>query len=487
MSGAPLTVRRPRPPRQPMPHQAAAARVTNFCEVALGLTPELAQAEAERCLLCRKPLCVEGCPVGIDIPGFIARMVKGDFEGAARTLREATDLPAVCGRVCPQETQCEKVCVVGRKGEPVAIGRLERFVGDWARTESSAPPPSLPMTRPERVAIVGSGPAGIAAAGELLRRGYRVTIFEALHEPGGVLMYGIPEFRLPKEIVRYEIQQLRRLGAEIRTNALVGQTVTVEELLGEGFGAVFLGTGAGLPILLGVPGEHLNGVYSANEFLIRINLMKAHDFPRHHTPVFVGRRVVVVGGGNTAMDAARVARRLGPEKVCVVYRRSRAEMPARAEEIAHGLEEGIEFFLLTAPVKLLDRGDGWVRGMECVRMELGEPDASGRRRPHPIAGSHFVLDAETVIVALGNNPNRIVPETTAGLDVTPRGTIEVDVDGATTKLGVFAGGDNVTGGATVILAMGAGKRAAAAMDEYLRGQRDGRAVAKATRVGIEEN
>jgi glutamate synthase (NADPH/NADH) small chain len=470
-----------------MPHQPPAERVANFEEVALGFTPELAATEAERCLVCKKPLCVEGCPVGIDIPAFISLVAKGDFSGAARKMREATDLPAVCGRVCPQETQCEQRCVLGRKGEPVAIGRLERYVGDWDRARHAGPASAMPVTKAEKVAIVGSGPAGIAAAGELMRRGYRVTVFEALHEPGGVLMYGIPEFRLPKEIVRHEINQLREMGAEIRTSVLIGQTLTVEELIDEGFGAVFLGTGAGLPILLNIPGEHLNGVYSANEFLIRVNLMKAYDFPNQHTPVFIGKRVAVIGGGNTAMDAARVARRLGPEKVSIVYRRDRAEMPARKEEIEHGEEEGLEFLFLTGPVKLLDRGDGWVKGMECLRMALGEPDASGRRSPKPVKDSNFVLDVDTVIVALGNKPNRIVPDTTEGLGVTHRGTIEVDKDGATTKLGVFAGGDNVTGGATVILAMGAGKRAAAAIDEYLQGQREGKAAEKVPQKGVEEN
>lgn len=478
---------RVRSPRQAMPHQPPEQRVANFDEVALGFTPELAKTEAERCLVCKKPLCVEGCPVGIDIPGFIALAAKGDFAGAACKLREATDLPAVCGRVCPQENQCEKTCVVGRKGEPVAIGRLERFVGDHDRAHPSAPATPLPVTKAERVAIVGSGPAGLAAAGELLRRGYGVTIFEALHEPGGVLMYGIPQFRLPKEIVRHEVEQLRAMGAEIRTSVLIGRTITVEELLEEGFRAAFLGTGAGLPILLGVAGEHLNGVYSANEFLLRVNLMKAYDFPRHHTPVFVGKRVAVIGGGNTAMDAARVARRLGPEKVSIVYRRDRAEMPARKEEIEHGEEEGIEFLWLTAPVRFADRGDGWVQGMECLRMQLGEPDASGRRSPKPIKDSNFVLDVDTIIVALGNKPNRIVPDTTQGLDVTMRGTIEVDKDGATTKLGVFAGGDNVTGGATVILAMGAGKRAAGAIDAYLQGQREGKSQGTVPQEGIAEN
>ncbi|MFZ4694186.1 MAG: NADPH-dependent glutamate synthase [Verrucomicrobiia bacterium] len=478
---------RVRSPRQAMPHQPPEQRVANFDEVALGFTPELAKTEAERCLVCKKPLCVEGCPVGIDIPGFIALAAKGDFAGAAHKLREATDLPAVCGRVCPQENQCEKTCVVGRKGEPVAIGRLERFVGDHDRAHPSAPAAPLPVTKTERVAIVGSGPAGLAAAGELLRRGYGVTIFEALHEPGGVLMYGIPQFRLPKEIVRHEVEQLRAMGAEIRTSVLIGRTITVEELLEEGFRAAFLGTGAGLPILLGVPGEHLNGVYSANEFLLRVNLMKAYDFPRHHTPVFVGKRVAVIGGGNTAMDAARVARRLGPEKVSIVYRRDRAEMPARKEEIEHGEEEGIEFLWLTAPVRFMDRGDGWAQGMECLRMQLGEPDASGRRSPKPIKDSNFVLDVDTIIVALGNKPNRIVPDTTQGLDVTMRGTIEVDKDGATTKLGVFAGGDNVTGGATVILAMGAGKRAAVAIDAYLQGQREGKSQGTVPQEGIAEN
>jgi len=454
--------------RQPMPEQPADIRVHDFCEVALGYTPDLAMLEASRCLQCKKPRCIEGCPVRIDIPGFLALIAKGDFEGAARKLREQTDLPAICGRVCPQEDQCEKLCVLGVKHDPVAIGRLERFAADCERAFGGRQIPPLPPKTGKRVAIVGSGPAGLTAAGELLKRGHDVTLFEALHEPGGVLVYGIPEFRLPKDIVHYEIDILKSMGAEIRTNMVIGQTYTVDELLENGYDAVFIGTGAGLPMLLNLPGEHLNGVYSANEFLLRVNLMRAYLFPKYHTPVFVGKRVAVIGSGNTAMDAARVALRLGPEKVYIVYRRTWHEMPARKEEIEHGHQEGIEFLLLTAPTRFLDRGDGWVQGMECIQMELGEPDESGRRRPVPLPGSEFVLDVDTVIIAVGNNPNPIVPKTTTGIEVSRKGTIVADEKGATTRPGVFAGGDIVTGAATVILAMGAGKKAAEAIDEYLK-------------------
>ncbi len=456
-------------PRQPMPEQPAATRVTNFNEVTLGYTSELALAEASRCLQCKKPLCVQGCPVGINIPGFIAMIARGDTEGAAHKLHEYTSLPAICGRVCPQESQCEKECVLGRKGEPIAIGRLERFAADaqLADGHHEAPPIVAPSGR--KVAVIGAGPAGLTVAGELLKRGHAVTLFEAFHEPGGVLVYGIPEFRLPKKIVHYEIETLTRMGAEIRVNVAIGRTFTVDELMEEeGFDAVFIGTGAGLPVLLDIPGEHLNGIYSCNEFLLRVNLMRARDFPKAHTPVFIGKSVAVIGGGNTAMDAARVARRLGTGKVSIVYRRTEEEMPARAEEVHHGKEEGIEFLMLTAPVRFLDRGDGWLQGMECVRMQLGEPDESGRRRPVPVEGSHFVLETDTVIIAAGNNPNQLIPQTTPDLQVSRRGTLVADERGATTRPGVFAGGDAVTGAATVILAMGAGKKAAEAMDEYLR-------------------
>lgn len=462
-------------PRQPMPEQDPMERIRNFMEVALGYTEEQAVAEASRCLGCRRPLCVDGCPVRIAIPEFIAAVRRRDFPEAARILRSANSLPAICGRVCPQEEQCEQVCVLSRKSEPVAIGRLERFVADWEAQhpeETERPKPAPPSGF--RVAVVGSGPAGLTAAGELAKMGHRVTVFEALHEPGGVLVYGIPEFRLPKAIVKAEVEYLRSLGVEFKMNTIIGRTLTVDDLLDrEGFDAVFLGTGAGLPVFLNIPGENLNGVYSANEFLTRVNLMKAYRFPEYDTPVRVGRRVAVIGGGNTAMDSARTALRLGPEKVYLIYRRSRAEMPAREEEIKHGEEEGVEFILLTNPVRFIGE-NGWLTGIECVRMELGEPDESGRRRPVPVPGSEFVIEVDTCIVAVGNRPNTLVPATTPGLETGRHGTIVADEEtGATTRPGVFAGGDIVTGAATVILAMGAGKRAAKAIDEYLRAKASG--------------
>lgn len=457
-------------PRQPMPEQDPMERIRNFMEVALGYTEEQAVAEASRCLGCKRPLCVDGCPVRIAIPDFIAAVRRRDFPEAARILRSANSLPAICGRVCPQEEQCEQVCVLARKSEPVAIGRLERFVADWEAqhpVETEKPKPAPPTGF--RVAVVGSGPAGLTAAGELAKMGHKVTVFEALHEPGGVLVYGIPEFRLPKAIVKAEVEYLKSLGVEFKMNTIIGRTLTVDDLLDrEGFDAVFLGTGAGLPVFLNIPGENLNGVYSANEFLTRVNLMKAYRFPEYDTPVRVGKRVAVIGGGNTAMDSARTALRLGPEKVYLIYRRSRAEMPAREEEIKHGEEEGVEFILLTNPVRFIGE-NGWLKGIECVRMELGEPDESGRRRPVPVPGSEFVIEVDTCIVAVGNRPNTLVPSTTPGLETGRHGTIVADEEtGATTRPGVFAGGDIVTGAATVILAMGAGKRAAKAIDEYLR-------------------
>ncbi|MFH0940198.1 MAG: NADPH-dependent glutamate synthase [Planctomycetota bacterium] len=459
--------KKPKILRQVMPEQPPDARIRTFGEVALGYTPELAVLEAGRCLQCKNPKCIDGCPVGIDIPGFLKLIVNRDFIGAAKKLREFSDLPAVCGRVCPQEEQCEKYCIVGIKNEPVAVGRLERFAADCERAEAARELPKLAPKKNKRIAIVGSGPAGLTAAGELLKRGYDVTVFEALHEPGGVLMYGIPEFRLPKEIVRYEIDILKRMGAEIKSNQIVGRTFTIDDLLKNGYEAVFIGAGAGLPILLNLPGEHLNGVYSANEFLIRVNLMRAYDFPNYHTPVFCGKRVAVLGGGNVAMDAARVAQRLKPEKVYIVYRRTEKEMPARLEEVHHGKEEGVEFMMLCAPTKILGDEKGWVKGLELQRMQLGEPDASGRRRPVPIPGSEFVLDVDMVVIAIGNTPNPIVGKTTVGLEVSKHGTIVANESGATTRPGVFAGGDIVTGAATVILAMGAGKKAAQAIDEYV--------------------
>jgi len=450
----------------PMREQDPRERIHNFQEVPYGYTPEEAIQEAKRCLQCKNAPCIGGCPVEIDIPRFIAHLAEGDFRGAIRVIKESNNLPAICGRVCPQETQCEGVCTLGKKFEPVAIGRLERFVADWERERGVELPPVGEPTG-FRVAVVGSGPAGLACAVDLRRFGHAVTMFEALHEPGGVLMYGIPEFRLPKDIVRAEIATLQEMGVELVTNAVVGKTFTVDELLADGYQAVFVGTGAGLPRFLGVPGESLIGVYSANEFLTRVNLMRAYRFPEYDTPIRVGRRVAVVGGGNVAMDAARTALRLGAEEVLVLYRRTEAEMPARREEIRHAREEGVVFHFLVSPVRFLgERGE--LAGVECIRMELGAPDESGRRRPVPIEGSEFVITIETAVIAIGNQPHPLVPRTTPGLSVTRWGTIQADEEGATSREGVFAGGDIVTGAATVISAMGAGKKAARAIDRYLR-------------------
>ena len=457
--------------KHPMPEQDPAVRAHNFDEVALGYDEETAVAEAGRCLHCKVPLCRQGCPVGVDIPGFIDRIKARDYAGAIAVIKETNALPAVCGRVCPQENQCEKNCVLAKRGEAVAIGRLERFAADWDLAREKTIPPITYADDAQRVAVIGAGPAGLSAAGELARRGYRVTVFEALHTAGGVLSYGIPEFRLPKEgIVEKEIDALKALGVDIELNTVVGQLYTVDELLmEEGFDAVFVGTGAGLPHFMGIPGENLNGVYSANEFLTRCNLMKAYRFPEYGTPLRVGQNVAVVGGGNVAMDAARTALRLGAEKVYIVYRRSEEELPARREEVHHAKEEGIDFRLLNNPVEILGNEDGWVKAIRCIKMELGEPDDSGRRRPVPIEGSEFELPVDTVIMSIGTGPNPIVATTTPGMDTTKRGNIVADEEtGATTKEGVFAGGDIVTGAATVILAMGAGKKAAAAIDEYLQ-------------------
>lgn len=454
-----------------MPEQNPKIRAKNFAEVTLGYTEELAKAEAERCLQCKTAPCRKGCPVEIDIPAFIKQIKEGDMDASIAKIKEANGLPAVCGRVCPQEEQCEKYCVLAKKGESVAIGRLERYAADYARGKGETVVPLVYATDAQKVAIVGSGPAGLSAAGDLAKMGYKVTIFEALHLPGGVLMYGIPEFRLPKdEVVQVEINNLRKLGVEIVVNAVIGSTFTVDELLEEeGFDAVFIGTGAGLPYFMDVPGENLNGVYSANEFLTRCNLMKAYQFPKSGTPIHVGNRVAVVGGGNVAMDGARTALRLGAEHVSIVYRRSEKELPARLEEVHHAKEEGIDFQLLTAPTAVLGNEQGWVTGLQCVRMELGEPDASGRRRPIEIPDSQFVLDVDTVIIAIGQGPNPLVQSTTKGLETNKKGNINADTEtGATSKLGVFAGGDIVTGAATVILAMGAGKKAAVAIDKYLQ-------------------
>lgn len=448
-----------------MPVQDPLVRNKNFEEVALGYTPEMAMEEAARCLGCKHRLCVEGCPVSVQIPDFIARVAEGDFAGAYRVIRQTNALPAVCGRVCPQESQCESRCVRGIKGEPVAIGRLERFVADWAR-ENLAGEEVPPAFNGHRVAVIGAGPAGLTCAGELAKLGYGVTIFEALHTPGGVLSYGIPEFRLPKYIVAKEVEGLQKLGVEIRTNMVIGRVESVDELMDEGYEAVFIGSGAGLPSFMGIEGEALSGVYSANEYLTRVNLMKAYR-EGYDTPIRRSRSTIVVGGGNVAMDAARCAKRLGAE-VTVVYRRSEEEMPARREEIHHAKEEEVQFRLLCNPVRILDDGNGNVRAVECIEMQLGEPDASGRRRPEPVAGSEFFIEADTVIMALGTSPNPLLHRTTPGITVNRRGCIIADeATMATEKAGVYAGGDAVTGAATVILAMGAGKTAAASIHEYL--------------------
>ncbi len=455
--------------KHPMPEQDPKVRAGNFEEVALGYTAELAQAEAARCLQCKAAPCRQGCPVEIDIPAFIAKIKEGDMGAAIGKINEVNALPAVCGRVCPQEDQCEKYCVLAKKGEAVAIGRLERYAADLAREQGGGQVTATVRRDAMKVAVIGSGPAGLSVAGDLAKKGYRVTVFEALHLPGGVLMYGIPQFRLPKEIVQAEIDVLRKLGVEFVVNAVIGRTFTVDELLEEeGFDAAFIGTGAGLPYFMGIEGENLNGVYSANEFLTRCNLMKAYKFPESGTPIHVGRKVAVVGGGNVAMDAARTALRLGAEKVYIVYRRSEKELPARLEEIHHAKEEGIDFQFLTAPLKV-EGAEGWVSGLTCIRMELGEPDDSGRRRPVEVQGSEFTLEVDTVIIAIGQGPNPLVQSTTKGMDTNRKGNIVADLEtGATTKPGVFAGGDIVTGAATVILAMGAGKKAAAAIDKYLQ-------------------
>ena len=449
--------------KTPMPEQDAAIRATNFKEVALGYTVQMAQDEAARCLHCKNAPCVSGCPVNVPIRDFIAQIRQGDYAGAYATIRSQNGLPAICGRVCPQETQCESKCIRGIKGEPVGIGRLERFVADWAM-EHGATVSQHPSPKGKRAAVIGSGPAGLTCAADLAQRGWQVTVYEALHTPGGVLMYGIPEFRLPKALVQREIDAIKAMGVEFITNAVVGRSMTVDELLAQGYDAVFVGSGAGLPNFQHIPGESLCGVYSANEFLTRINLMKAYDFPQHDTPVKVGHRVAVIGGGNVAMDAARCARRLGAE-VTIVYRRSEKEMPARLEEVHHAREEGVIFRMLTNPTAILGDENGFVRAMTCVEMELGEPDKRGRRRPIPKPDSAFDLPVETVIVAIGNSPNPLIKKTTPDLPTEKWGGITADASGKTGKAHVYAGGDAVTGAATVILAMGAGKKAAAAMDE----------------------
>ena len=459
-----------------MPMQCPEERVHNFSEVTLGYTEDMAVEEARRCLGCKNPLCVTGCPVRVRIPEFIAKVRERDFEGAYEILRTSTSLPAVCGRVCPQETQCEAKCVRAKKGESVAIGRLERFVADYHNQHTNSVS-TRPKTNGRRVAVIGSGPGGLACAGELARRGYDVVLFEALHTAGGVLVYGIPEFRLPKSIVKKEIENLEQMGVKIMTNIVIGKTLTVDDLLAEGYEAVFIGTGAGLPSFMGIPGESANGVYSANEYLTRTNLMRAYE-KDGATPIMRGGRVAVIGGGNVAMDAARTALRLGAERVHVVYRRSMEELPARREEVEHAIEEGVELDLLTAPTEILsyhndenprDAREGFVTGLRCIRMELGTPDERGRRRPVPVLGSEFLMEVDTVIIAVGTTPNPLIRTTTGGLEFNARGGIVVEpATGLTSRTGVYAGGDAVTGAATVISAMGAGRAAAEAIDAYLK-------------------
>ncbi len=457
------------PHKNPMPAQDPVERASNFNEVAMGYTAEAAAAEASRCLMCKNKPCSAGCPVEVDIPAFIELAAQQDFAGAIKKLKEKNVLPGVCGRVCPQENQCEKYCTLGKKHEPVAIGRLERYCADWELANGLLPQQTSPPNG-KKVAVLGSGPAGLTCAADLAKMGFKVTIFEALHVPGGVLMYGIPEFRLPKSVVQTEVQNLKKLGVDIQVNAVVGKFATVDELMGEyGYDAVFIGTGAGLPHFMRIPGENACGVYSANEFLTRTNLMKAYLFPDHDTPIRVGRKVAVLGGGNVAMDAARTALRLGAEESWIVYRRSKNELPARHEEVEHAEEEGVRFAFLTSPTRIIYNDDYWVTGMECLQYELGEPDESGRRSPVPIKGSEFIMDADTVVVAIGQGPNPLVPMTTKGLVCNRKGNINADPEtGATSLPGVFAGGDVVTGAATVILAMGAGRTAARAINDYLK-------------------
>ncbi len=464
------------PKKHEMPSQDPQVRAHNFNEVALGYEEATALAEAARCLNCKNQPCVAGCPVNVHIPEFIAKIKEGDFEAAYQIIASTSSLPAVCGRVCPQETQCEQLCTLGKKFEPVGIGRLERFVADW-HNDQEALKANPPQSNGHKVAIVGSGPAGLTCAGDLARKGYKVTIFEALHTPGGVLVYGIPEFRLPKAIVAREVEGLKDLGVDVETNVVIGKTLTIDEIFDMGYEAVFVGSGAGLPSFMHIPGESLRGVYSANEYLTRSNLMKAFRDDNPDTPIMKGGKVAVVGGGNVAMDAARTALRLGAEHVYIVYRRSMEELPARAEEVEHAKEEGIDFRLLNNPVEVLgyqnpddprDPKNGTVRGLRCIKMELGEPDASGRRRPVPIEGSEFDLDVDAVVIAIGTSPNPLIKNTTEGLEVNKKGGIVVDEGGLTSREGIYAGGDAVTGAATVISAMGAGKVAAASIDEYLQ-------------------
>lgn len=455
-------------PRTSMPEQDPNDRITNFSEVPYGLSEAYALQEASRCLECPKAPCVAGCPVEVDIPGFITLILEKDYAAAARKIKETNALPAICGRVCPQEEQCEQVCILSKKFTPVAIGYLERFVADYERDNNLVQMPKMAAPTGCTVAVVGSGPAGLTVAGDLTLLGHKVTIFEALHKPGGVLVYGIPEFRLPKKIVQAECDYLANMGVEFKNSTVIGKTDTIDELFEMGYDAIFIGTGAGLPNFMGIPGENLIGVYSSNEYLTRSNLMRAFDFPTYDTPIIHGKNVAVLGGGNTAMDSVRTALRLGADNAYIVYRRSEAEMPARAEEIHHAQQEGVQFHMLTNPVKFVGDAEGKVVAMECIRMELGEPDDSGRRRPVPIEGSNFTLEVDLVVVAIGNSSNPLIPQTTPGLETNRWGNIIVDEETMqTSREGVYAGGDIVTGGATVILAAGAGKKAARAMHKYM--------------------
>ena len=460
------------PKKVKMARQKPSARVTNFNEVALGYSEEEAQQEARRCLQCKKAPCIKGCPVEIDIPSFIAKIIQKDYRGAIRKIKESNLLPAMCGRVCPQEGLCEKACTLGKKYEPVAIGRLERFAADWEIQKGN--PESSPRVPPtgKRLAVIGSGPGSLSCAGDLIRLGHSVTIFEALHKPGGVLVYGIPEFRLPKAIVEREVEYIRSLGVEVKSGYVIGKIYTLDELFSRGYDAIFIGIGAGLPKFMNIPGENLNGVYSANEFLTRTNLMKAYLFPEYDTPVKIGRRVAVVGGGNVAMDASRVALRLGARKVFDIYRRSPQEMPARAEEVQNARDEGVEVRFLTNPVRILGNKDNWVTGIECIKMELGEPDESGRRRPVPVKGSEFTIEVDTIVMAIGAGANPLLPSATPDLKLNKWGYIVIDENsGKTSKEGVWAGGDIVSGAATVISAMASGRSSARAIHQYLMASR----------------
>ncbi len=456
-------------PRQKMPEQDPNKRRRNFDEVPIGFTPELARKEAARCLQCKKPKCIEGCPVEVNIPEFIKAIAEGKFAEAAWLIKETNALPAICGRVCPQEEQCEQKCIVGIKAKPVAIGILERFAADFERNQGVAKPPDIREKTNKKIAVVGAGPAGLTCAGDLAKQGHNITVFEALHKPGGVLVYGIPEFRLPKVIVNAEVSYLEQMGVRFEYNMVVGKIVTMDDLFNEGFHASFVGTGAGLPKFMRIPGENLNGVCSANEYLTRANLMKAYLFPEYDTPIVRGKKVAVIGGGNVAMDSARTALRLGAEHVYIVYRRSRQEMPARNEEIHHGEEEGLELQLLTNPIEISGNRDGWVHSLKCIKMKLGEPDDSGRRRPVPIKGSEFELEVDTVIMAIGNGPNPLLLKATPDIQLNKWGNIVADEKTmATSRKGVYAGGDIVTGAATVIQAMGQGKVAARAIDQFVK-------------------